>query len=228
MKELLSLFILALFMTCVVSIPVLAKTTAKPSIRVIGGKKDDYKDSKGHIWYGGLQKLNIKDDESWGGWIEKEPQTAEVKTLTDAAKAEADKAGYDHAIFHTVSWAKFPDTVKMALKTGNGVFDVTYLVGEHWSPKNRGFDIFIEGKNVAPLYVTPGKDEIDIKTFKNISVTDGLLNFHFSGNKETGKGDLNAMFSGLEVIPVGQGTAVDPKSRLTSTWGLSRSSNIQL
>ena len=219
MKELLSLFILALFMTCVVSIPVLAKTTAKPSIRVIGGKKDDYKDSKGRIWYGGLQKLNIKDDESWGGWIEKEPQTAEVKTLTDAAKAEADKAGYDHAIFHTVSWAKFPDTVKMALKTGNGVFDVTYLVGEHWSPKNRGFDIFIEGKNVAPLYVTPGKDEIDIKTFKNISVTDGLLNFHFAGNKETGKGDLNAMFSGLEVIPVGQGTAVDPKSKLTSTWG---------
>ena len=60
MKELLSLFILALFMTCVVSIPVLAKTTAKPSIRVIGGKKDDYKDSKGRIWYGGLQKLNIK------------------------------------------------------------------------------------------------------------------------------------------------------------------------
>ena len=116
----------------------------------------------------------------------------------------------------------------MALKTGNGVFDVTYLVGEHWSPKNRGFDIFIEGKNIVPLYVTPGKDEIGIKTFKNISVTDGLLNFNFSGNKETGKGDLNAMFSGLEVIPVGQGTAVDPKSRLTSTWGLSRSSNIQL
>ena len=214
MKELLSLFMLALFMTCVVSIPSLAKTAEKKEIRVIGGKKDDYKDAKGRIQHAGLQK-----DKSWAGWIEKEPRTAEVKTLTDAAKAEADKAGYDHVISHTVSWAKFPDTVKMALKTGNGVFDVTYLVGEHWSPKNRGFDIFIEGKNVAPLYVTPGKDEIDIKTFKNISVTDGLLNFHFAGNKETGKGDLNAMFSGLEVIPVGQGTAVDPKSKLTSTWG---------
>ena len=30
-------------------------------------------------------------------------------------------------------------------------------------PNNRGFDIFIEGDNVEPLYVTPGKDEIDIK-----------------------------------------------------------------
>jgi hypothetical protein len=60
-----------------------------------------------------------------GGWIKKEPKTAEVKALIDAAKVKADKAGYDHAIFHPVSWAQFPDTVKMALKTGNGVFDVT-------------------------------------------------------------------------------------------------------
>ena len=49
MKELLSLFMLALFMTCVVSIPNLAKTAEKKEIRVIGGKKDDYKDAKGRI-----------------------------------------------------------------------------------------------------------------------------------------------------------------------------------
>jgi len=213
MKKLLVLLTLAQFMICAVPISVLAKSTEKKEIRVIGGKKDDFKDSKGRIWHGGQQT-----EKAWGGWIEKEPRTAEVKTLTDAAKAKADKAGYDHAIFHTVGWAQFPDTVKMALKTGNGVFDVTYLVGEHWSPSNRGFDIFIEGKNVQPLYVTPGKDEIDIKTYKNVSVTDGALNLHFAGNKETGKGDLNAMFSGIEVIPVGKGTAVNPKSKLATTW----------
>lgn len=205
-----------LFMVC--SVSVLAKTTEKPVIRVIGGKADDYKDSQGRIWFGGLQKFNIKDDDSWGGWIGTEPQTAEVKNLTDAAKAQADKAGYDHAIFHTVSWAKYPDTVQMGLRTGNGVFDVTYLVGEHWSPDNRGFDIFIEDENVAPLYVAPGADEIDIKIFKNVSVTDGVLNLNFAGNEETGKGDLNATFSGIEVIPVGKGTAVNPKAKLASVW----------
>ena len=81
---------------------------------------DNFKDSKGRIWHDGQQK-----DKAWGGWIKKEPKTAEVKALIDAAKVKADKAGYDHAIFHPVSWAQFPDTVKMALKTGNGVFDVT-------------------------------------------------------------------------------------------------------
>ena len=96
-----------LFIVCSVSVSVsvLAKTTENPVIRVIGGKADDYKDSQGRIWFGGLQKFNIKDDDSWGGWIGTEPQTAEVKKLTDAAKAQADKAGYDHAIFHTISWA---------------------------------------------------------------------------------------------------------------------------
>ena len=39
-------------------------------------------------------------------------------------------------------------------------------------PNNRGFDIFIEEDNVEPLYVTPGKDEIDIKTYSGIEVSD--------------------------------------------------------
>ena len=72
---------------------------------------------------------------------------------------------------------------------------------------------------MQPLYVTPGKDEINIKIYEDVDFKDKVMSLHFSGNKETGKGDLNAMFSGLEVIPVGQGTAVDPKSKLTSTWG---------
>ena len=73
-------------------------------------------------------------------------------------------------------------------------------------------------RGVAPLYVAPGADEIDIKIFKNVSVTDGVLNLNFAGNEETGKGDLNATFSGIEVIPVGQGTAVNPKAKLASVW----------
>ena len=89
--------------------------------------------------------------------IEKLPRTAEVQTLTADAQAQAEAAGYDVELFYAVSWAQFPDTVKYQFKTGDGTFDVTYLVGEHWSPNNRGFDIFIEEDNVEPLYVTPGQ-----------------------------------------------------------------------
>ena len=181
--------------------------------RVWGGKADDFTDSQGRVWRGAQQS-----DQSWGGWTEKEPRVAEVKELTAEAQAQAEDAGYDVDLFYAVSWAAFPDTVKYQFKTGNGTFDVTYLVGEHWSPNNRGFDIFIEDENVEPLYVTPGRHEIDIKTYPGIEVTDGTLDFNFAGNGDTGAGDLNAMFSALEAVPA-VGTAVDPKRKLTTTWG---------
>ena len=63
-----------------------------------------------------------------------------------------------------------------------------------------------------------GRHEIDIKTYPGIQVSDGTLDFNFAGNAETGAGDLNAMFSALEVIPA-VSTAVDPKQKLTTTWG---------
>ena len=62
--------------------------------------------------------------------------------------------------------------VKMDLKTGKGTFNVTYLVGEHWSPNNRGFDIIIEDEIVEKEYVTPGKDEIEIIRYEGIEVKD--------------------------------------------------------
>ncbi len=181
--------------------------------RVRGGKSDDYTDSQGRVWYGAQ-----KADQDWGGWIEAAPRVAEVANLTADAKAQAAEAGYDEVLFHAVSWAQFPATVKYQFKTGNGLFDVTYLVGEHWSPNNRGFDIIIEDEVVEPLYVTPGRDEIDIKTYIGIEVTDGTLDFNFAGNAETGKGDLNAMFSALEAV-ASTSTSVDPKAKLTTTWG---------
>ncbi len=180
--------------------------------RVKGGTADDFTDSQGRIWHGAQQ-----ENQAWGGWIEKAPRTAQVETLTADAKAQAEAAGYDVELFYAVSWAQFPDTVKYQIKTGDGVFDVTYLVGEHWSPNNRGFDIFIEKENVEPLYVTPGKDEIDIKMYPSIQVSDGTLDFDFAGNAETGAGDLNAMFSALEVVPAAS-TTVDPIAKLTTTW----------
>ena len=162
--------------------------------------------------------VHKKNDQSWGGWIEAAPRTAEVATLTADAQTQAKEAGYDVELFYSVSWAQFPATVKYQFKTGNGVFDVTYLVGEHWSPNNRGFDIIIEDEVVEPLYVTPGRNEIDIKTYAGIEVTDGTLDFNFAGNAETGKGDLNAMFSALEAVEA-VSTAVDAKAKLTTTWG---------
>ena len=193
----------------------LAVPTLLPAeeFRVWGGKTDDFTDSQGRVWRGAQQ-----EDQSWGGWIEKAPRTAEVQELTADAQAQAEDAGYDVELFYAVSWAAFPDTVKYQFKTGNGTFDVTYLVGEHWSPNNRGFDIFIEDENVEPLYVTPGHHEIDIRNYPGIEVSDGTLDFNFAGNAETGAGDLNAMFSALEAVPA-VSTPVDPKQKLTTTWG---------
>ncbi|MBM3234783.1 hypothetical protein FJZ31_00615 [Candidatus Poribacteria bacterium] len=187
----------------------------KVEIRVRGGRADEFKDSKGRVWYPGQKKYS-KDD--WGGWIENLPQTAEVAALTDNAKKMAKDAGYDEPLFYAVSWAAFPLTVKHDINTGNGIFDVTYLVGEHWSPNNRGYDIFIEGENVLPLYVTPGNNEIDIKKFEGIEVKDSVMNFHFAGNAKTGKGDLNAMFSGLEIV-TGKYSVEPNDNKLTATWG---------
>ena len=202
-------------LTIVVFLGVLAVPAllSAEEFRVCGGKTDDFTDSQGRVWNGAQQ-----ENQAWGGWIEKLPRTAEVQTLTADAQAQAEAAGYDVELFYAVSWAQFPDTVKYQFKTGDGVFDVTYLVGEHWSPNNRGFDIFIEEENVEPLYVTPGSNEIDIKTYSGIEVSDGTLDFNFAGNAETGAGDLNAMFSALEVVP-SVSTAVDPKAKLATTWG---------
>ncbi len=202
-------------LTIVVFLSVLAVPTLLPAeeFRVKGGTADDFTDSQGRVWYGAQQ-----EDQTWGGWIEKAPRVANVDNLTADAQAQAEAAGYDVELFYAVSWAQFPDTVKYQFKTGDGTFDVTYLVGEHWSPNNRGFDIFIEEENVEPLYVTPGQDEIDIKVYPNIQVSDGTLDFNFAGNADTGAGDLNAMFSALEVVP-SLSTAVDAKAKLTTTWG---------
>ena len=184
-------------------------------IRVWGGKVDDFKDSKGRIWHGGQ---NEKKD--WGGWIEKLPRTAEVVQLTKDAEKLAKAEGYDKELFYAVSWAQFPDTVKMDLNTGKGMFNVTYLVGEHWSPNNRGFDIIIEDEIVEEEYVTPGNHEIDIIRYEGIEVKDKVMSLEFAGNPKTGAGDLNAMFSGIEVIPA---LAVDPKQKVTTTWGALKS-----
>ena len=204
-----SILTLAVFLV-VLGVPALLPAE---EFRVKGGTADDFTDSQGRVWYGAHQK-----DQAWGGWIEKLPLTAEVANLTADAQAQAEAAGYDVELFYAVSWAEFPNTVKYQFKTGDGVFDVTYLVGEHWSPNNRGFDIIIEGDIIEPLYVTPGADEIDIKTYSSIDVSDGTLDFDFAGNADTGAGDLNAMFSALEVVPA-MNTAVDAKAKLTTTWG---------
>ncbi len=204
---------LIIMLAVFVAVTLVYDARSAEEIRVWGGKVDDFKDSDGRVWHGGQN-----EKEAWGGWIEKLPRIAEVQALTKDAEKLAEKEGYDVDLFYAVSWAQFPDTVKYQFKTGDGTFDVTYLVGEHWSPENRGFDIFIEEENVEPLYVTPGRHEIDIKTYPGIEVSDGTLDLNFAGNEDTGAGDLNAMFSALEVVPA-VSTAVDPKQKLTTTWG---------
>lgn len=205
-----NLFLIVL-LAAFVAVTIVYDVQSAEEIRVWGGKVDDFKDSKGRIWHGGQN-----EKEAWGGWIDLQPRIAEVQNLTKDAQKLAKKEGYDEEIFYTVSWAKFPDVVKMDLKTGKGTFNVTYLVGEHWSPHNRGYDIIIEDEIVEEQYVTPGKDEIDIKRYEGIEVKDKVMSLEFAGNPKTGKGDLNAMFSGIEVIPA---LAVDPKQKLATTWG---------
>ena len=206
-RNLLFVVLLAVF----IAVTLVHDARSAEEIRVWGGKLEDFKDSDGRIWHGGQN-----EKEKWGGWIDLQPRIAEVRNLTKDAQKLAKKEGYDEELFYAVSWAKFPDVVKMDLNTGKGTFNVTYLVGEHWSPNNRGFDIIIEDEIVEPLYVTPGKDEIDIKRYEGIEVTDKVMSLEFAGNNKTGKGDLNAMFSAIEVIPA---LAVDPKQKLATTWG---------
>ena len=194
-----------------VALTIVHDASSAEEIRVWGGKLEDFKDSDGRIWHGGQN-----EKKKWGGWIDLEPRIAEVRNLTKDAQKLAKKEGYDEELFYAVSWARFPDVVKVDLNTGKGTFNVTYLVGEHWSPNNRGFDIIIEEEIVEPLYVTPGKDEIDIKRYEGIEVKDKVMSLEFAGNQKTGKGDLNAMFSAIEVIPA---LAVDPKQKLATTWG---------
>ena len=205
-----SLLFVVLF-TVLIAVTLVHDARSAEEIRVWGGKLEDFKDSDGRIWHGGQN-----EKEKWGGWIDLQPRIAEVRNLTKDAQKLAKKEGYDEELFYAVSWAKFPDVVKVDLNTGKGTFNVTYLVGEHWSPNNRGFDIIIEDEVVEPLYVTPGKDEIDIKRYEGIEVKDKVMSLEFAGNNKTGKGDLNAMFSGIEVIPA---LAVDPKQKLATTWG---------
>lgn len=207
--------LLTVILTVFVAVILVYDAQPAKEIRVWGGKAADFKDSDGRVWHGGQ---NEKKD--WGGWIEKLPRVAEVRNLTKDAEKLAKKEGYDTELFYAVSWAQFPDVVKMDLNTGKGLFNVTYLVGEHWSPNNRGFDIIIEDEIVEEEYVTPGKDEIDIKRYEGIEVKDKVMSLEFAGNPDTGKGDLNAMFSGIEVVPA---LAVDPKQKVTTTWGMLKS-----
>ena len=209
-----SLFFIVL-LTISVAVTLVYDARSAEEIRVWGGKVEDFKDSDGRVWHGGQN-----EKEAWGGWVEKLPRTAEVRELTKDAEKLAKKEGYDNELFYAVSWAAFPDVVKMELNTGKGTFNVTYLVGEHWSPNNRGYDIIIEDEIVEKEYVTPGRHEIDIKRYEGIEVKDKVMNLEFAGNPDTGKGDLNAMFSGIEVIPA---LAVDPKQKVTTTWGALKS-----
>lgn len=209
-----SLFLLVLI-AVYVAVMIVHDASSAEEIRVWGGKLEDFKDSDGRIWHGGQN-----EKKEWGGWIEKLPRTAEVIQLTKDAEKLAKQEGYDEELFYAVSWAQFPDVVKMDLNTGKGTFNVTYLVGEHWSPNNRGFDIIIEDEIVEDEYVTPGNHEIDIKRYEGIEVTDKVMSLEFAGNPKTGAGDLNAMFSGIEVIPA---LAVDPKQKLATTWGALKS-----
>ena len=184
-------------------------------IRIIGNKAEDYEDINGDIWFAAQTEY---DADSWGGWVQMLPNTAEVRTLTPDAEQQAVDAGFDPEIFYAVSWQAWTNGVWMDVNTGNGTFTVSYLVGEHWSPNNRGFNILIEDDIVAEAYVTPGSNEIDILIFEGIRVSDGVMSFEFIGNPDTGAGDLNAMFSGL-VIDLADGTAVEPVGKLTTSWG---------
>lgn len=180
-------------------------------IRIRGGAREEYEDSNGNIWYP-AQKAYSDDD--WGGYVGNLPNT----TIDEGAKnVVGNDTEYDDEIFMAVSWQTFPGTVNIDVNTGNGTFTVIYLVGEHWSPNNRGYNIIIEDEVLEEGYVTPGADEIDVLTFEGIEVNDSVMNFIFEGNPDTGAGDLNPMFSGL-VINAPE-AVISSEDKLPSIWG---------
>lgn len=185
-------------------------------IRIRGGAREEYEDSNGNIWYP-AQKAYSDDD--WGGYVGNLPNT----TIDQGPKnVVGNNTEYDDEIFWAVSWQNHPGTVNIDVNTGNGTFTVVYLVGEHWSPNNRGFDIIIEDEVVKEGYVTPGQDEIDVFTFEEVKVEDKVMSFVFQGNPDTGAGDLNPMFSGL-VINAPE-AVISSEDKLPSIWGSIKSS----
>lgn len=64
--------------------------------------------------------------------------------------------------------------------------------------------------------ITKGMDRIDMFTFENIQVKDEVMSFVFQGNPETGRGDLNPMFSGLVIMAM---MAIEPAGKLPTIWG---------
>lgn len=178
-------------------------------IRIRGGAREEYEDSNGDIWYP-AQKPYSEDD--WGGYVETLPNT----TIDQGPKnVIGNDTEYDDEIFWAVSWQTFPGTVNIDVNTGNGTFIVVYLVGEHWSANNRGYNIIIEDEVLEEGYVTPGADEIDVLTFEDVKVNDKVMNFIFEGNQDTGKGDLNPMFSGLIID---KPASVDYSDKLAVIW----------
>ena len=179
-------------------------------IRIRGGANEPYEDTAGNIWEAAQEPY---DANGWGGYVGQLPNT----TIGEGAKnVIGNDTEYDDEIFVAVSWQGHPGTVNIDVNTGNGTFAVIYLVGEHWSPNNRGYDIIIEDEIVAEEYVTPGRDEIDMLTFEDIQVTDEVMSFVFKGNPATGKGDLNPMFSGLVIEAT---AAVESAGKLPVLWG---------
>ena len=202
---------------CAISLLIMGAVPASVSsdiIRIRGGVGNEFTDKDGNVWYPGQKAYDAND---WGGWVGNQPQTASSGTPVVDNDTE-----YDDELFQTVSWQTFEvGSVDIDVNTGNGTFSVVYLTGEHWSGNDedgdRGMDILIEDEVVIERFETSGRGHIDVLTFEDIEVKDGVMSIVIRGNPIE-VGDDNPMFGGL-VITKSKSTAVKPVGKLTVTWG---------
>ena len=75
-----------------------------------------------------------------------------------------------------------PTLLKWLLKPETASSMSPNLVGENWSPTTVGLTSLSKAKMSSRCTSPRVKDEIDIKIYKNVSVTDAALDFNFVGN----------------------------------------------
>ena len=136
--------------------------------------------------------------------------------MTKDAVKKAKNAGYDDELFHSVYWAQFPEMVKLALNTGNGKFQVTYMVGNIGSLIIVGSTSLSKKKMCSHSMSHPARMGSTSKSMMTLKLNkDKVTNFHFADNAETGKAGLSAMYCAIEVIPT---LPADSRQKLASQW----------
>ncbi len=204
---------LTLFLTTMLALLMIvqkADAQGEVVLRVIGGESQDYVDEDGNTWLDG--DLQAYDENGWGGYLGDAPPSTTAGQANDVVDNETE---YDDFLFKNVVHGLNERTYGFNLESGE--YTVTFLFSEHWSA-TRGFSVKIDGEYVLENYVTVGPDHTPVvERIEGVSVAGDYMEIYWESAPDTGAGDLNPIFSAIEIIQVR--TPVNSISKLATTWG---------